>query len=66
MVLSYRDMWKISLGVYNSGAGCLYYAIDEAWDQVGRLTWGGISEFLVGDCQNAADYADSVFLNGVP
>jgi hypothetical protein len=65
-VLSYQDMWKVTLGVYNSGVGCLYYAIDEAWDQDGRLNWGSISEYLIGDCQNAADYPNSVFINGIP
>jgi hypothetical protein len=65
-VLSYQDMWKVALGVYNSGAGCMYYAIDEAWDHNSRLTWGGISEYLIGDCQGAADYPNSVLFNGVP
>jgi hypothetical protein len=65
-VLTYQDMWKISLGVYNSGAGCMYYAIDEAWDVHGRLDWGGISEYLIGNCQNAADYPNHVLLSGVP
>lgn len=64
--LSYQDMWKLTMAVYNSGAGCLYYAMDDAWDDFGRLTWGGISERLIGDCQNAADYPNDVLFNGVP
>ncbi|MEN8240814.1 MAG: hypothetical protein ABFS17_02745 [Chloroflexota bacterium] len=65
-VLSYQDMWKISLGVYNGGAGCLYNAIDDAWDEDGRLSWGGISENLIGDCQYSADYPNVVLFKGVP
>jgi hypothetical protein len=65
-VLSYQDMWKITLGLYNSGAGCMYYAIDEAWDLEGRLNWGSVSEYLIGDCQGAADYPNEALFKGVP
>ena len=65
-VMGYEDMWKVSLGVYNSGAGCMFYAIDEAWDRSSRLSWGMISEYLLGDCQGASDYPNSVLFNGVP
>jgi hypothetical protein len=65
-VLSYEEMWKITLGLYNSGAGCMYYAIDEAWDLHGQLNWGSISEYLIGDCQGAADYPNNALFKGVP
>jgi hypothetical protein len=65
-VLSYQDMWRIALGVYHGGAGCLYNAIDDAWDEENRLNWGGISENLIGDCQYSADYPNEVFFKGVP
>jgi hypothetical protein len=66
-ILSYQDMWKITLGVYNSGVGCMYHALAKTWDpEIGHLNWGGISENFIGDCQNAADYPADVLYNGVP
>jgi hypothetical protein len=66
-ILSYEDMWKITLAVYNSGVGCMYHALTKTWDpDIGRLNWGNISENFVGDCQNAADYPADVLYNGVP
>jgi hypothetical protein len=66
-ILSYQDMWKISLGVYNSGVGCMFHALNNTWDPtLDHLDWGSISENLIGDCQNAADYPADVLFKGTP
>ena len=55
-VLDYREMWLISLGLYHGGSGCVGNAIEEAWEAEGKLSWGTISDYLVGDCQLVASY----------
>lgn len=55
-VVSYKEMWLISLAIYHGGGGCVGVAAQEANDNLMPLTWANISEFLVGDCQYIATY----------
>ena len=55
-VMSYREMWLISLALYHGGAGCVGTAVEEAYDAEEILTWGSISEYLIGDCQLVSSY----------
>ncbi|NIW46935.1 MAG: hypothetical protein GWN30_19935 [Gammaproteobacteria bacterium] len=55
-VLNYRELWQISVALYHGGGGCVGVAIEDAWDAEGDLSWGIISEYLVGDCQAIASY----------
>ena len=55
-VMSYRELWLISLAMYHGGGGCVGTAIEEAFAAEESLTWGAISEYLIGDCQLVAPY----------
>ena len=64
-IFSYHDLWKLSLGVYNSGSGCIGDAIDSAWVEYGRaLTWKELESYLPPGCENAFDYFDKVTYYG--
>jgi hypothetical protein len=64
-VASYEDMWKITIGNYYSGSGCLATAmkkaakknIPEKW----TISWDEITDQLTGDCLLAKDYVEKVF-----
>jgi hypothetical protein len=55
-VLSYKEMWLISLAIYHGGGGCVGVAIEETVDAEIPLSWANISENLQGDCQLVATY----------
>jgi hypothetical protein len=60
-VADYETLWRIALGVYHAGFGCMSDAVLNAWDDDGnQLTWNSISTYLMGDCDSAADYFDKV------
>jgi hypothetical protein len=55
-VLSYKELWLISLAIYHGGGGCVGVAAEEAYAAEYPLSWANISEFLVGDCQLISTY----------
>jgi hypothetical protein len=55
-VLSYKELWLISLAIYHGGGGCVGVATEKAHDAEVPLTWANISEYLQGDCQLVATY----------
>jgi hypothetical protein len=60
-VADYETLWRIALGVYHAGFGCMSDAVLSAWGDDGdQLTWGSISDYLIGDCDSAVDYFDKV------
>ncbi len=63
-LLSYKEMWLISLGIYHGGGGCVGTAIEDAWDEERELSWGIISEYLPGECQTIATYPYMVLRYG--
>ena len=62
-VMSYREMWMLSLSLYHGGGGCVGNAVQEAYDAGEILSWGSISEYLEGDCQLIASYPYQVIRN---
>ena len=64
-VFSYQDLWRINLGVYNTGAGCMGEAITDAWDAHERaMTWEEFIEYIPADCESASSYFDKVINYG--
>ena len=55
-VLNYKELWQISAALYHGGGGCVGTAIEDAWESENSLSWGIISEYLIGDCQEIAPY----------
>ena len=64
-VFSYQDLWRINLGVYNTGAGCMGEAITDAWDAHERaMTWEEFIEYIPAECESAGSYFDKVINYG--
>ena len=63
-VVSYENMWRISLGVYHAGCGCLYSAMQQSWENNIDLEWVNISRHLTGVCLTASDYFNKVIRFG--
>jgi hypothetical protein len=55
-IMAYDQLWMVSLAIYNGGAGCVGTAITGAFINNRELTWPNISEYLLGNCQEVADY----------
>lgn len=60
-VTTYEELWKLTVANYHSGSGCVGTAMQTAWDNERPMTWGDISPHLLGDCQGAIGYVESVF-----
>lgn len=60
-VITYEEMWKLTVANYHGGSGCVGTAMQTAWDNGNNMTWNEISEYLLGDCRGATGYVESVF-----
>lgn len=63
-VASYEEMWRITLGVYHAGCGCLYDAMQQSWKTNKNFVWVNINRHLTGVCQTAGDYFDRIIRLG--
>lgn len=64
-VFTYTDLWRINLGIYNTGAGCMGEAIECAWEEYDRaMTWEEFVQYIPAYCTNAATYFDKVTFYG--
>jgi hypothetical protein len=64
-VADYATLWRITMGMYHAGCGCLGNAIEAAWEPDSQtLSWVNIAANLKGDCSNAVDYFDKVVKYG--
>lgn len=60
-VADFETLWRITLGIYHAGCGCMGEAIKESWDKSKTtLAWSDISAHLTGTCSGAKDYFDKV------
>jgi hypothetical protein len=63
--VSFEDMWKISIGNYYSGSGCLGTAMQTIMKNTSpeksTINWEAITDQLSGDCLLAKDYVNKVF-----
>lgn len=60
-VADYETMWRIALGIYHAGFGCMSDGVSAGWGGgAERLEWNNILPYLIGDCVSAADYFDKV------
>jgi hypothetical protein len=59
----YIDLWKITIGNYYAGAGCLEDAMKKVVDNKGGITWDAVAGQLSNDCQMAKVYVDRVINN---
>ena len=64
-VFSYETLWRISLGVYTAGAGCMSDAISYTWDDdPDSMSWKQIKKNIQPGCSGAKEYFDSVIFYG--
>jgi hypothetical protein len=60
-LFTYEEMWRLSLGVYNAGAGCMSNALSTAWsDRKNKIDWDAIHGQLSPACRTAGNYFDKV------
>jgi hypothetical protein len=58
---TYEEMWKLTVANYHAGSGCVGTAMQTTYDYESDMTWDGISQNLLGDCQGAIGYVEAVF-----
>ncbi len=59
-LLSYEDLWRLTLVNYHAGSGCLAKAVQDITDRDVTLTWQHISQSLETICPYALDYIDDI------
>ena len=59
-VLSYEDLWRMTLVNYHAGSGCLAEAVQEVIDHYNELTWVNISKSLDSICPFALEYVADI------
>jgi hypothetical protein len=57
---TYVDMWKISVGNYYAGAGCIGAAMEAVVGNEDVITWDSIVEQLAPECIIADNYVGRV------
>ena len=57
---TYEEMWKITIGNYNAGSGCIGNALQSITGNGLELTWQQVVAQMLGNCKNASDYVDRV------
>lgn len=60
--LDYETMWKLTLVNYNAGSGCLFNAVDQAYDPYSDipLDWDNIASALRDTCPGAVGYVEDI------
>lgn len=59
-VVSYEDLWRITLANYHGGPGCVSDALIEANNLEGSLDWERISTYIEPNCPWVLDYVDEI------
>lgn len=60
MVSTYEDLWRMTIANYHAGPGCVAYAINQAWNQSGRISWEQIVPFFTDPCKGVVPYVDKI------
>ena len=64
-VYDYETLWRISLGVYTVGSGCMRDAIKYSWNDYKRaMTWNEFKKHIQPECIGAKEYFDWVVYYG--
>ncbi len=59
-VSTYEDLWRLTIANYHAGPGCVSYAIHNAWQRTGELTWDQVSDFFTEPCQGVIPYVNQI------
>jgi hypothetical protein len=59
-VASYTDMWKITIGNYNAGAGCIGDSLNQVVENDESITWDAVVSHLSSICSPSEAYVRQV------
>ena len=59
-IMSYEDLWRITLANYNGGPGCLNAALKYADENDIALTWDNLKQVFPSYCQGAVKYVETL------
>jgi hypothetical protein len=59
-VASYEDLWRFAVANYHAGPGCTSFAIYQAWQSAGKLTWETVSQRFTEACKGVVPYVEKV------
>jgi hypothetical protein len=57
---NYEDLWRFTIANYHAGAGCVSFAIHQAWQNTGELTWENVSARFTEACKGAVPYVNKI------
>ena len=60
LVSTYEDLWRITIANYHAGPGCTSYAIHQAWQNTGQITWDTVSERFTEPCMGVIPYVEKI------
>ncbi|MFZ6031554.1 MAG: hypothetical protein ACOYYS_27915 [Chloroflexota bacterium] len=59
-VSNYEDLWRFTIANYHAGAGCVSYALHQAWNNNQTLDWATASQYFTPPCQGVISYVEKV------
>jgi hypothetical protein len=59
-VSTYEDLWRFTIANYQAGPGCVAYAIHNAWQNGGGLTWENVAQQFTDPCKGVVPYVDRI------
>jgi hypothetical protein len=60
LVTSFEEMWKLAIGNYYVGSGCISVGLVNIAASGSGYTWEEVVNNMVGDCKNGKNYVDSI------
>jgi hypothetical protein len=59
-VATYEDLWRFTIANYHAGAGCVSFAIHQAWGFTEQLTWQEASTRFTEPCNGVVPYVEQI------
>lgn len=59
-VAGYEDLWRFTVANYHAGPGCVSFAIHQAWQSTGKLTWETVSARFTEACKGVVPYVNKI------
>jgi len=59
-ISSYEDLWRFTIANYHAGPGCVSFAIHQAWQLTGELTWENVASYFTAPCLGVVPYVDQI------
>jgi len=59
-LVTYEDLWRLTVANYHAGPGCVSYAVYNAWASSGILTWEEISSKFTDACKGVIPYVEKI------